>query len=180
MKWTVTRLLHLQIVLVVANHISPISCDHIDRYSDIQMLLCRQHPLVRTCLGINPLLASISKGTAWHLCQWLVKATQTGSLKSFLLYNHADRSLWFRLNFIQTTGMAASHINVTWILLQNCISIVCTLVKIQLFGLKISSLVSALSAESCQRAQTGTWKSKQWISEESAPSTFVFANVIIW
>lgn len=63
---------------------------------------------------------------------------------------------------------------------KTCISIVCTFVKIQLFGLKISSLVSAVSAESCQKAQPGTWKSKQPISEKSASSTSVFANVMIW
>lgn len=60
----------------------------------------------KTCLGINP-LASISKGTAQHLCQWLGKATQTSSIKSLSLDNRANRSLWFRLNFIVTTGIVA-------------------------------------------------------------------------
>lgn len=60
----------------------------------------------KTSLRINP-LASISKGTAWHLCQRLGKVTQTSSIKSLLLDNLANRSLWFRLNFILTTGMAA-------------------------------------------------------------------------
>lgn len=142
---------------------------HTNTWTQVEILIFRcfwmhrqQQPRVRTCLGINP-LASISKGTAchWWQCNNWLKLSKLASLSLYYYIIMLTGACGWDRTLYKPQEWQHSILVLPEFCYKTCISIVRTFAKIQLFGLKISSLVSTLSAETCQRAQPRAWKPKQ-------------------